>query len=106
MRETLKRTPPWRICIRRLAPRKTGWRCPYCGNELLVKFGDIECRSLCDEFYDPTLPEHNGLIFGFEIYCSNPECRYDKVVALVFYPPDVIVPKMLSHFETDIRSAG
>lgn len=99
MAERLRRTPPWRIHVRRLAPRKTGWKCPYCGNEILVIPATIEMGKA-------PYGKPNVLEFGFEVFCSNPDCEYDKIVILQFYPPDVTVPTTLWEFKCEITSGG
>ena len=95
-----RRNPPWEISIRKLASRKTGWKCPYCGSEVLIDPISISCEIK----YGVA-----EVCICYEVYCSNIDCpgKYDKIMFVCINPPEGdIAPKSVHNFETKIYWGG
>jgi len=92
-----RKTPPWRVYISRLAARKTGWLCPYCGSDVLVQPVYIECWKEHKE-------EIPSIDVCYEFFCSNKSCKYDKIVIVRLISPYIQAPKEIYDFECEILS--
>lgn len=96
--------PPWSVDLRSFSPRELTWQCPLCKSSLKIDLIEVKCVDLSE--FGPQFPAMHGIVFVFELYCSYEHCPYDKIMGIVFYPPDIKAPEYVSDFRTKIIFLG